>query len=161
MNLIFRVRSITKKKVSFKTREEMFRRDSTSSCSSSDDCLNCVEELNNSVLDAYISDEDPDFVPTSAEIAQAEADEEKAALEIEESIASDKILEDLNRDLVVADELSEAKLAEYLSEEDPDYQPTQVERELAEEHSQLQNSSCDDEPSTGMHRWLALFTLGL
>jgi len=147
-----RVRSITKKKVSFKTREEMFRRDSTSSCSSSDDCLNCVEELNNSVLDAYISDEDPDFVPTSAEIAQAEADEEKAALEIEESIASDKILEDLNRDLVVADELSEAKLAEYLSEEDPDYQPTQVERELAEEHSQLQNSSCDDEPSTGMHR---------
>ena len=51
MNLIFRVRSITKKKVSFKTQEEMFRRDSTSSCSSSDDCLNCVEELNNSVLD--------------------------------------------------------------------------------------------------------------
>ena len=139
----------------------MFRRDSTSSCSSSDDCLNCVEELNNSVLDAYISDEDPDFVPTSAEIAQAEADEEKAALEIEESIASDKILEDLNRDLVVADELSEAKLAEYLSEEDPDYQPTQVERELAEEHSQLQNSSCDDEPSIGIHRWWALFIFSL
>ena len=131
----------------------MFRKESTSSGSSSDDCLNCMNELNDSVLDDYISDEDPDFVPTSAEIAQAEADEEKASLEIEESIAADKILEELNRDLVVADELSDAKLAEYLSEEDPDYQPTQVEKELAEEHNQLQNSSCDDEPSTDMHRW--------
>ena len=92
------------------------------------------------------------LVPTSAEIAQAEADEEKASLEIEESITADKILEDLNRDLVVADELSEAKLAEYLSEEDPDYQPTQVEKELADEHNQLQNSSCDDEPATDLQR---------
>ena len=151
-NRLCRVKSIVKKKVSFKAQQEMFRKDSTSSCSSSDDHLNCMEELNNSALDSYISDEDPDFVPTSAEIAQAEADEEKASLEIEESITADKILEDLNRDLVVADELSEAKLAEYLSEEDPDYQPTQVEKELADEHNQLQNSSCDDESATDLQR---------
>ena len=191
------MRSITKK-VSFKNQQETSRKDSTSSCSSSDDSLNCVEDLNNSVLEAYISDKDPDFVPTSAEIAQAEADEEKASLEIEESIAeieiaeikiaqaeieiaeieiaqveadeektsleieeriaeieesiADKALEQVNKDLVVAGELSEANLAQYLSEEDPDYRPTQVERELAEENNQLQNSSCDDEPTTGSHR---------
>ena len=149
-NGIFRVKSIVKKKVSFKAQQEMFRKDSTSSCSSSDDHLNCMEELNNSALDSYISDEDPDFMPTSAEIAQAEADEEKASLEIEESITADKILEELNR--AVAVELSEAKLAEYLSEEDPDYQPTQVEKELADEHNQLQNSSCDDESATDLQR---------
>ena len=151
------MRSITKK-VSFKNQQETSRKDSTSSCSSSDDSLNCVEDLNNSVLEAYISDKDPDFVPTSAEIAQAEADEEKASLEIEESIAeieesiADKALEQVNKDLVVVDELSEANLAQYLLEEDPDYRPTQVERELAEENNQLQNSSCDDEPTIGSHR---------
>ena len=148
------MKSIAKKKVSFKKKQILSSKDSSSSCSSSDDCLNCMEELENSVLDAYISDEDPDFVPTTAEIAQAEADEEKASLEVEESITADKILEELNRDLVVAEELSEAKLAEYLSEDDPDYQPTKAEVELAEKHNQLQNSSCEEEHATDMQRWL-------
>ena len=98
-----------------------------------------MDELDNSVLDAYISDEDPDFVPTTAEIAQAEADEEKASLEVEESITADKILEELNRDLVVAEELSEAKLAEYLSEDDPDYQEVD-ETENSDDAEEKENS---------------------
>ena len=140
------MKSIAKKKVSFKAQQEVFRRDSTSSSSGCDDSFDYAEELDNSVLD-----KDPDFVPTS-EIVQAEADVDKTSLEIEESIAAEMILSELNRNLEVVDDLRETKLAEYLSD-DRDCQPTQVERELGEEHNQLQNSFCDDELSTDMHRW--------
>jgi hypothetical protein len=100
----------------------------------------CVIELSDKKLDGYCSEEDPDYIPTAEEFAKAEAEEAIDIVDVKKWY--EMILKTFEASKNVSVELSETKLDKYVSEEDPDYEPTAHENEYMEAEITEEDCRC-------------------